>query len=52
MPKKSSKQQTASASKYTETTLLRLEVGTLARIDAVLVRGSLAYAARSDRTRD
>jgi hypothetical protein len=38
MPKKSSKQQIASKSKYSETTLLRLEVGTIARVDAVLER--------------
>jgi hypothetical protein len=37
MPKKSSKQQIAS-SKYSESTLLRLEVGTIARIDDVLER--------------
>ena len=35
MPKKSSKQQMAT---YTESTLLRLEVGTLARCDDVLER--------------
>ena len=35
MPKKSSKQQIAT---YTENTFLRLEVGTIARIDDVLER--------------
>ena len=38
MPKKSSKRQIASKSQYSETTLLRLEVGTIARVDAVLER--------------
>jgi hypothetical protein len=35
---KLSKQKTASKSKYSESTLLRLEVGTIVRVDAVLER--------------
>jgi hypothetical protein len=47
MPKKSSKQQMASF-KYSETALLRLEVGTIARIDDVLER----FEGRSHMLRD
>jgi hypothetical protein len=36
MPKKSSKQQMASTSRYSESFLVRLEGGTLARVDDVL----------------
>jgi hypothetical protein len=38
MPKKSSMQQTPSGSKYSESLFLRVEVGTLARVDEVLER--------------
>jgi hypothetical protein len=38
MPKKSSKRQITSESKYSEAIYLRLEVGTLARADEVLER--------------
>ena len=38
MPAKSSKQQMASTSRYSESFLVRLEGGTLARIDEVLER--------------
>jgi hypothetical protein len=38
MPKKSGKQQIASKSRYLESLFLRLEVGTIARIDEVLER--------------
>ena len=38
MPKKSGEQQIASTSKYSESIFLRLEVGTIARIDDVLER--------------
>ena len=42
------------SSKYSESVLVTLEGGTLARIDDVLERfeDRSAYAARSDRTRD
>ena len=38
MPKKSSKQQIAATSRYPESLLLKVERGTLARIDDVLER--------------
>jgi hypothetical protein len=38
MPKKSSKQQMASTSKYSESLFFWVEEGTIARIDAVLER--------------
>jgi hypothetical protein len=38
MPKKSSEQHIASTSKYSESIFLRLEVGTISRIDDVLER--------------
>jgi hypothetical protein len=45
---KLSKQQIESTSQYSESTLLRLEVGTIARIDAVLER----FEARSHMLRE
>jgi hypothetical protein len=48
MPKKSSKQKVASKSKYSESTFLRLEVGTIARVDDVLER----FEARSHMLRE
>jgi hypothetical protein len=38
MPKKSSKRQITSGSKFSESLFLRIEVGTLARVDDVLKR--------------